>query len=75
MLAVGLAPSELVLNSGLPSGIRNFLGDGSFLVAAWVGMWSPLDTLIYTGRPHHLERRLLPAPREMEIVVRASGDG
>ncbi len=75
VLAIGLALSELVLRSGLPSGIRTFLGDGLFLVAAWVGMWYPLDTLIYTGRPHHLERRLLSVLREMEIVVRPSGDG
>ena len=62
-------------NTGLPSAIRAFLGDGLFLVAAWVGMWYPLDTLIYTGRPHHLESWRLTALREMEIVVRPSGDG
>lgn len=70
VLAVGLALSEAVLQSGLPGGIRSFFGDGLFLVVAWVGMWYPLDTLIYTGRPHHLERGILRALRESEIVVR-----
>ncbi len=74
LLAVGLALSEAVLRSGLPKEIRSFLGDGLFVVAAWVGMWYPLDTLIYTGRPHHLERRVLRALREMEIVVRPACD-
>jgi hypothetical protein len=70
ILACFLILSQAVLNSSVPSGLREFLGDGLFLVAAWVGMWYPLETLLYSGRPHRAERRILYAMRDMEIVVR-----
>lgn len=73
MLAGFLLISEAVLRSGAPRGIRDFFGNGLFLVAAWVGMWYPLDTLIFSGRPYRFERKLLRALREMEIVVRPAG--
>jgi hypothetical protein len=70
LLAVFLGLSEAVLQSDLPNSIRTFFGDGLFIVAAWVGMWYPLDTLLYAGRPYRLERTLLRAMQGMEIVVR-----
>lgn len=74
LLAVCLALAELVLHSALPAGIRDFFGNGLFLVAAWVGMWYPLETLIYSGRPFRLERRVLRALRDMEVEVQALGE-
>jgi hypothetical protein len=73
LLAGFLLVSEAVLRSKAPREIRDFFGNGLFLVAAWVGMWYPLDTLLYSGRPHRLERRLLRALRSAEIHVRAVG--
>jgi hypothetical protein len=73
MLAGFLLLSEAVLRSRAPREIRDFFGNGLFLVAAWVGMWYPLDTLIYSGRPHRIERRLLHTLRSAEITVRARG--
>ena len=70
LLAAGLALSEAVLNSGWPSALRNFFGDGLFLVAAWVGLWYPLDTLIYAGRPYRAERKVLRAIRALDVAVR-----
>ncbi len=75
LLAGFLAVSETILSSGAPKDIRDFFGNGLFLVAAWVGMWYPLDTLIYSGRPYRFERRLLRAMSSMEIVVRSAGSG
>jgi hypothetical protein len=75
VLAAFLAASEAVLSSGAPKDIRDFFGNGLFLVAAWVGMWYPLDTLIYSGRPYRFERRLLRTMGAMEIVVRPTGAG
>lgn len=74
LLAGFLALSELVLQSGAAKGIRDFFGNGLFLVAAWVGMWYPLDTLIYAGRPYRIERRLLQSLRQTEILVRSRDD-
>jgi hypothetical protein len=73
VLAVGLALSEAVLRSGIPRELRDFFGNGLFLVVAWVGLWYPLDTLIYSGQPHRFERKLLRAMSAMEIAVRPGG--
>jgi hypothetical protein len=75
VLTAFLAASEAVISSGAPKDIRDFFGNGLFLVAAWVGMWYPLDTLIYSGRPYRFERRLLRAMGAMEIVVRPTAAG
>lgn len=74
LLAGFLALSEFILQTGLPSGIRHFFGDGLFLVAAWVGMWYPLDTLIYAGRPHRLERKLLRVLRASQLALHPADD-
>ena len=75
VLAIGLALSEAVLRTpAIPKEFRDFLGNGLFLVVAWVGLWYPLDTLFYAGRPHRAERRLLRAMSELELVVRPEGD-
>ncbi len=65
VLGVGLALSEAVLQSGIPKEFRDFFGNGLFLVVAWVGVWYPLDTLIYGARPHRFELRLLQAMEAM----------
>jgi hypothetical protein len=70
LLAVFLLVSEEVLRTGAPKGVRDFFGNGLFLVAAWVGMWYPLDTLLYSGRPHRLERKHLRALRSANVLVR-----
>lgn len=62
--------SERVLTSHLPYVIRDFFGNGLFIVVAWVGLWYPLDTLIYSGRPYRLEKNVLQAMHGMEIIIR-----
>jgi hypothetical protein len=74
ILAAGLALSTVFTESGWPQSIRVFFGDGVFLVAAWVGLWYPLDTLIYAGRPYRVERKLLRAIRNLEIAVRPADE-
>ena len=72
MLAAGLALSQATSNSNLPESLRVFFGDGVFLVAAWVGIWYPLDTLIYIPGPLRRDRQVLEALRQAEVVVRAT---
>jgi hypothetical protein len=73
VLFIGLILSESVLRSKVPKEFRDFLGNGVFLVVAWVGLWYPLDTLFYAGRPHRADRKLLAALSEVEVVVRPTG--
>ena len=70
VLAAGLALATVFMENHWPQAVRVFLGDGVFTVIAWVGIWYPLDTLIYSGRPYRVERRLLKTIRELEIAVR-----
>ncbi len=69
ILAAGLALSTVFTNKEWPQVIQVFFGDGIFLVAAWVGLWYPLDTLVFAGRPYRVERKLLQTIRELEIAV------
>jgi hypothetical protein len=70
VLAVFLGLAEWVLRTKLPHELRDFFGNGIFVVAAWVGLWYPLDTLLYSGNPHRREKKLLSAIAELEILVR-----
>jgi hypothetical protein len=72
MLAAGLALSQATSNSDLPESLRVFFGDGVFLVAAWVGIWYPLDTLIYIPGPLRRDRQVLEALGQADVVVRAA---
>jgi len=72
MLIAGLVLSQVVNKSDLPEDLRVFLGDGVFLIAAWVGIWYPLDTLIYVPAPLRRDRRVLTALRDAEIRVQAT---
>lgn len=65
--------SERVLSiNDLPYVIRDFFGNGLFIVVAWVALWYPIDTLIYSGRPYRLEKSVLQVMHEMQITVRAA---
>jgi hypothetical protein len=65
--------SERVLAiSGVPYVVKDFFGNGLFIVIAWVALWYPIDTLFYSGRPYRLERSVLRAMQGMQIDVRAA---
>jgi hypothetical protein len=65
--------SERVLAiNDLPYVIKDFFGNGLFIVIAWVALWYPIDTLFYSGRPYRQERNMLRAMHGMEIDVRAA---
>jgi hypothetical protein len=73
LLAVGLALSQATLHSDdLPESLRIFFGEGLFLVAAWVGIWYPLDVLLYSPRPLRRDRAVLEAMAATEVVVLAT---
>jgi hypothetical protein len=65
--------SERILAIGdLPFVVKDFFGNGLFIVIAWVALWYPIDTLFYSGRPFRLERNMLRVMHGMEIDVRAA---
>lgn len=59
LFAIGLWLSSVFLARGIPEPVRELLGNGVFLVIAWVGLWYPLDSLVFTGQPLKREQRAL----------------
>jgi len=65
--------AESIVHTGVPLPISDLLGaDGLFLVVGWVGLWYPIETLLYSGRQYRREIAVLRAIRKMRIVVRAA---
>ena len=73
ILAVGLLFSEAARRATSPEELRTFLADGVFLVVAWVGLWYPLDTLIFSRRSLVREARMIEAVMNSELVITGSG--
>ena len=69
LFSVGFVLARWVSQSGLDADIRLFLADGIFLIFAWVGLWYPLDALIYYPARQRRDRRVLGRLRTAEITV------
>lgn len=54
----------------LPPFLQTFLGEG-FLIAGWVGLWHPIELLLYEWWPHWRTKRLYERIQEMKITIRA----
>jgi hypothetical protein len=71
LFVVFVSIAEAVVRADLPSPVRNFLGeDGLFIVVGWVGLWYPIETLLYSHRPYRREIAVLQTIRRMQIEVR-----
>ena len=67
------ATAEAVVRTSLPGPLRDFLGeDGLFVVIGWVGLWYPIETLLYSHRPYRQEIAVLQVIRRMQIEIRPS---
>jgi hypothetical protein len=69
LFVLGLALSFHFSQAAEPTALQVLLGNGVFLVIAWVGLWYPLDTLVFARRPLLRERRVLSAILAMELTV------
>ena len=71
LFVIGLLLSTDFLAPDVPEFFQSLLGDGVFLVIAWVGLWYPLDLLFFARLPLRRQRRALDALRTMPVEVRA----
>jgi hypothetical protein len=71
LFLVGLVFSSDFLEPDIPDVLQQVLGNGVFLVIAWVGLWYPLDLLFFARLPLRREQRVLRALTQMPIDVRA----
>ena len=71
LFLVGLLLSTDFLEPDVPEFFQQVLGNGVFTVIAWVGLWYPLDLLLFARFPLRRELRALKALARMPIEVRA----
>ncbi|HEY1883216.1 MAG TPA: hypothetical protein VGG51_09295 [Candidatus Cybelea sp.] len=70
IFALGILVSYYFSASSLAMLTKLLLGDGFFLVIAWVGLWYPLDALVHYRRQSAREGQVLAFIASMETVVR-----
>ena len=70
LFLVGLLLSTGFLEPDVPEFWQNLLGNGVFLVIAWVGLWYPLDLLFFARQPLGREMRILDTMARMSVDVR-----
>ena len=74
LFLLGLLLSSGFLEQSVPPLFQELLGNGVFLVIAWVGLWYPFDSLFFARLPLRREMRILRAIPRMPVDVRAVGD-
>jgi hypothetical protein len=70
LFVIGLLLSTNFLEPDVPEFLQNLLGNGVFLVIAWIGLWYPLDLLFFARSPLRREMRALERMSQMPLVVR-----
>jgi hypothetical protein len=71
LFLLGLVLSSSFLAESVPPLFQELLGNGVFLVIAWVGLWYPFDSLFFARLPLRREMRILRAIPAMPVEVRA----
>jgi hypothetical protein len=71
LFGLGIALSYAFTQPGMGRIANDLLGNGVFLVVAWVGLWYPLDLLFLAREQAKREVRLLGRMLTMPIVVRS----
>lgn len=71
LFAVGIALSYAFKRPVMGELVNDLLGNGVFLVLAWVGLWYPLDLLFIAREQAKREVRVLGRMLTVPIVVRA----
>jgi hypothetical protein len=71
LFVLGVALSqEFVLDPEVDTFWKELLGNGVFLVVAWIGLWYPLDTLLIERRPAKRELRVVTEMKGVPLLVR-----
>jgi len=66
---VGLIISTLIERMEDPEVVVQVIGDHIGWVLAWIGLWYPLDTMVFTPRPLVRENNMLRRVRNAEIIL------
>jgi hypothetical protein len=71
LFALGIALSYAFMKPVMGEFAHDLLGNGVFLVVAWVGLWYPLDLLFIAREQAKREIRMLGKMRTVPVVVRS----
>lgn len=71
LFIVGLLLSAGFLEPDIDVFWQNLLGNGVFLVIAWVGLWYPLDLLFFARQPLRREIQILRVLQHSPVEVRS----
>ncbi len=70
LFLVGLLLSSGFIEPDVPEFWQEVLGNGLFLVIAWVGLWYPLDLLFFARQPLRREMKVLDRMLRAPVQVR-----
>lgn len=70
LFVVGLLLSVVFQEPDVDPFWQNLLGNGVFLVIAWVGLWYPLDLLFFARQPVRREQQILAVLIDSPVEVR-----
>lgn len=73
LFVAGIALSYIFTREAVGEIARDLLGNGVFLVVAWVGLWYPLDLLFIAREQAKREIRVLSEMITLPVIVRAHG--
>ncbi|SHE68006.1 hypothetical protein [Devosia limi] len=70
-LGVCLSMSSVLATAALlPSWLNRLFSEG-FVIAGWVGLWRPIELLLYDAWPYRRTQRMYEAMRTMPVVLEA----
>lgn len=70
LFVIGLVFSYVLTRQGVDTSVQFIFGNGVFVVLWWVGLWYPLDTLVFSLRPLLRERYVLRAMAAADLQLR-----
>jgi hypothetical protein len=74
LFAIGIAVSYFLTKPSIPDTVQAVFGNGVFLLLAWLGLWWPLDLLVFLRGPLRRRRRVLLALEELDLRLAAEED-
>ena len=72
LFLLGIALSYLLTRNSIPDTVQAVLGNGVFLLIAWLGLWYPLDLLVFLRRPLIKRKRVLRALEAVDLHLAAA---
>jgi hypothetical protein len=71
LFLIGIGVSYVLTKPSIPDTVQAVFGNGVFLLIAWLGLWWPLDLLVFLRGPLRRRRRVLLALDELDLRLAA----